>query len=442
MEDNLLSPINTLPVELLSEIFLTGQVEECFQNDEFDSDSEDNGSVDLPFEMRMSQVCSSWRFVAINTGQLWSDIFVGAGYSTTIASIYLKRSGECPLDVYLQNCPDTPTTNRVLEAIFQHSNRWSACTLEGDMDSLIISRIVALSVPNIKVFRCTVHPPMRTRRVGETWEGRQIFESEKGCPLLKMVCLYSFAVHFAFPPLSNVTKLRLDYTERLPLTYTRFRQILIDCRTLKNFSIRGEIVDSLPWPENTSPVLLPKLSTLHISSLSGQVYSGILLSIEAPVLRSLTLEGAQECDLDRFLTLGAPRKFPHLRSFALHGSSLTPSKLSELYAFFSSLDRMITGGLIFDPCQVIKAVAESISDLGLDLLRFERLSSTLGIILNATQRVLLEKILEERLVEEGVEFDYDGDWTFSQFFNWLQTFVTVEALLLAKKNLLMVRDHS
>ncbi|KAF5389374.1 hypothetical protein D9757_004266 [Collybiopsis confluens] len=434
--------ISSLPVEILSDIFIVGQsIDGVDRDNECDSDCvEFEQSPAPPFEVRLTQVCSQWRLVAINTGQLWSRISVGPGYSPAAVRVYLERSRECLLDVCLQSCPSASTTNQVLDAVFQQSVRWRACTLEGDMDSLIMSKIVALPVPTLRVFRCTVQPPMRTRRLDEVWENRLVFESGKGCPALKAVILHSFAVHFALPPLTNVTKLQLDYLGRLPLKYDRFRELLTNCRSLVHLSIRGEITDSsLPWPskvDNSSAVVVPRLSTLRISSLSSNVYSGILLSIDAPLLRSLILEGAQEMDLDRFLRLGTPCRFTRLRSLALYRSSLTPSKLSEVYTLFPLLDEIIAEGFMFDPTEVITRVTETITDLGLDPLPFlkhKHPSTTLGVMLNQGQRVYLEQTLEQDLLDEQLDVDYDSGWTFHKFFGWLLTFITVEALVRAKE---------
>ncbi|KAE9411188.1 hypothetical protein BT96DRAFT_911843 [Gymnopus androsaceus JB14] len=424
--------LNRLPVELLSAIFLISQAFELSENEENEEE------VSLPFEFRISHVSQRFRHVALSTGQMWCSILIEPGHSPSLQAARLVRSKECPLDVRLRNCDETSDViNKIVDGVFKHSPRWRTCVIEGGINSSIVSRIAHLATPQLKWIQITVHPPKRARTINEVWLGRSVLEG--GCPLLKGVSLQNFAVHFARPPLSSVIHLQLDFSGHLPLGYMEFRELLMGCHLLKFLSIRGEIISVDPWPHTGHlPVALPCLLDLRISSLFGQVYSGILLTLDAPILQSLDLEGAQESDLDQFLR--TPQHFPCLQSFSLHGSYLTPSKLNKVYAFYPSLDEMTMFGFNFNPSEILRVVSESICELGVGQLRsmyptMSQRLSTLGVMLDSSQRASLHEGLKERLEDDEsiLELHDGGGWSYPRFFNWLQNFVTVEILLLERE---------
>src|SRR5258708_34428402 len=72
------TPINALPNEILSWIFTLGSgAEEQGDDEDEDEDEDEEDSIDehrqrLPFKVLVSQVCRSWRTVAIETSTLWT----------------------------------------------------------------------------------------------------------------------------------------------------------------------------------------------------------------------------------------------------------------------------------------------------------------------------------------------------------------------------------
>ncbi|KAF9070068.1 hypothetical protein BDP27DRAFT_1324239 [Rhodocollybia butyracea] len=242
--------------------------------------------------------------------------------------------------------------------------------------------------------------------------------------MLKVARLHGFALHFSRPVfLSGLTCLKLDCTGNLPLRYIDLKALLTECYSLEYFSIRGEIVDAPPWPDY-APILLPKLLSLHVFSLYGQVYSGVLLIVDSPLLQSLDLEDAHDSDLDTFFR--TPHELPSLRSFSLSGTSyFTPSKLNRVYALFPSLNEISLPDFVFNPPAILKAVSESMQDLR----PYATSQRTLGLMLNPTQRSSLKHMLEGRLENDADILELFGyGWTFTNFFDWLQNFVTDEIL--------------
>ncbi|KAJ3984735.1 hypothetical protein F5890DRAFT_1267871 [Lentinula detonsa] len=427
-------PVSTLPVELHSAILLIGQafersfVERSLERDELDEEEITELSS---FELRVSHVSKHWRTVALGTGQLWSDIVIQPGYSSERAEAYFARSNRCLLNVQLRDCPDTASTKKILDLLFQDSVRWRTCIIEAGLDSLTMTEIVSLAVPNLEEIEINVQPPNRARRSDESWQGRPVLNG--GSPRLKVANLHGFAVHFARPPLSNVTHLELDYRGRLPLDYGKFKEMLTNAPSLVDFSINGELIDALPHNSHSGSVVLPNLLRLCISSLYGQVYSRILLTVKAPQLQSLVLEGAQNSDLDPFLE--APYDLLHLRSFSLCGSTFSPSKLNKVYASFPSLEEMVMMDLIFNPSELLRIVSEAICDLGMEPVRStlstNQKPKTLALMLDPDQRSALEKLLRDKLIDEDIVDLENSGWSLPKFFDWLQNFVTAEILMLA-----------
>lgn len=90
----LISPINILPPEILSRIFIT-VVDSCrtFRADLSRRDLSIN-QVNV-----LSGICSSWRSIALNTHQLWSYIDFKSLLHTDHMSLWLDRARGYPLDV-------------------------------------------------------------------------------------------------------------------------------------------------------------------------------------------------------------------------------------------------------------------------------------------------------------------------------------------------------
>ncbi|KAH7874533.1 uncharacterized protein C8R40DRAFT_287754 [Lentinula edodes] len=425
-------PVGNLPVELHSAIFLIGQAIERLEREMEILDEEEFTGPSSPFEVRVSHVNARWRSVALNTGQLWTDFVVQPGYSSESVEAYFSRSKQCLLDIQLRDCPETSITTNILSALFQDSIRWRSCIIEAGLDSWTMNQIVPIAAPNLERVEFVVRAPDRARRFGEIWQGRPVLNG--GCPRLKQATLRGFALHFARPPLSSVTRLHLDYRGHLPLNYDEFRELLTKARSLENFSINGVVIESMPRNHTRTVIVLPKLLRLGISSLHGQVYSGILLTVKAPLLQSLILEGAQDSDLDPFLD--APYDLPHLRSFSLCGSAFAPLKLNKIYVLFPSLEEIVLMDMVFNPSEILRVVSESIRDLGLaplhliqSTLSTSQEPQTLVLMLNPDQRSDLRELLQQRLVDEEIVDLDNSKWSFIKFFDWLQHFVTAEILL-------------
>ncbi|KZV62201.1 hypothetical protein PENSPDRAFT_758880 [Peniophora sp. CONT] len=102
------TPINTLPAELLADIFQLGQEAHAEQHAEENSEVEEDEEDDyMPFEILASHVCRRWRDVALGTPSLWTFVDFGEGPPFERSIAYLQRSREAPLDVIIDCTTDS-----------------------------------------------------------------------------------------------------------------------------------------------------------------------------------------------------------------------------------------------------------------------------------------------------------------------------------------------
>ena len=102
------TPVNALPNELLSSIFVLGsEAEELGGNDAGDEEEAEEGASEgedrrrLPFKVLVSHVCRRWRRVAVETPMLWTFLDFAEGPPFDKSQTWLERSKRCPLDIEL-----------------------------------------------------------------------------------------------------------------------------------------------------------------------------------------------------------------------------------------------------------------------------------------------------------------------------------------------------
>lgn len=142
-----ITPINRLPAELLSEVFL-----HCLPDDG------DARPTAREAPVVLTQICAQWREVALSTPQLWSSLTIHlpiniSGQQPSSQNIeigiramlgeWLPRAGQCGLSLTL-NCPrlDVSTTNALVDCLFATSRQWQRLDLT--IPDALLARILAL----------------------------------------------------------------------------------------------------------------------------------------------------------------------------------------------------------------------------------------------------------------------------------------------------------
>ncbi|KAF8606187.1 hypothetical protein BDV93DRAFT_604705 [Ceratobasidium sp. AG-I] len=119
------APVYRLPSELLSQAFMILTQEWLYYHSIGDSS---DGRTNYP--IMLSSVCVRWRQVAINTSSLWSHLYFTPSLYTSnglqLASIYLLRSSNLPLDVYVGRCGPESTLETIGE---QRASLLDSCAM-------------------------------------------------------------------------------------------------------------------------------------------------------------------------------------------------------------------------------------------------------------------------------------------------------------------------
>ncbi|KAF9262501.1 hypothetical protein L218DRAFT_408243 [Marasmius fiardii PR-910] len=120
--------INTIPVEILTDIFRYLQPEAFFP------------VPDIPPLVHLICVCRHWRTAALNVPSLWSTITLEnpKHFHITMVRQWLERSKTCPLELSLDVHDHggsgwrvmSVRAEKILSLLIQHLRRWRSITLD------------------------------------------------------------------------------------------------------------------------------------------------------------------------------------------------------------------------------------------------------------------------------------------------------------------------
>jgi hypothetical protein len=375
--------------------------------DDEDSDFDED---DIHFEVVASHVCSQWRGIALSTPSLWCRITITTLTSEDRVEAYVGRSGVCLLDVEINFCEVfQPATvpQRILDTVFSHLNRWKRCWIGigcENPDYPVISRLRQLSAPALEYLSLSV-TELEKHVVQHDVLIPQVLSY---APKLSFVRLRGLAMNFFRPPFGEAVTLHLDQTKLLSMTYLQIQQLLMASAHLTHLSVHGEIIDSLSWPffQRSNAIHVPQLRSLRVCGITGHIYSGLLLCIDAPNLESLVLKGIQEHDLEPFCTSSDSMKYAHLRSLTFCDFDLSELTYQSIFTSFPSVVEFTLLNLTsYCPPKILKII----SDSGKGQYHFSRQDAngntlipwpnlkTLRLLLNFEEEFMLKDAVEARL---------------------------------------------
>jgi F-box-like len=332
------TPICSLPPEILSWIFELGQAIEI---GEVDGSDIDGASVHVSsFEVMMSHICSHFRNVALDTHKLWRSIDITGVQSIESVTTYISRSDHCGLRVRLDFSAQAPSVDELVkfDVILPHSDRYNRLiiyTVNEPMDNPIVRHFRDRDAPMLEHLSISVEEVE-----GTTTANTGVFLG--GAEKLSFVRLRGLAIPLFRPPLNAVTTLHLEQTSPLPIHFATFLQILTASPFLAHLSVYGDIVSSLNWPGTVHPIDLPNLRSLRICGVSGMIYSGLLLGINAACLDSLVLKDAQEFDLDNFWASPSVFKFPQLHHLTFCDFEFSSHAYVDVFRAFPRITKFAT----------------------------------------------------------------------------------------------------
>jgi hypothetical protein len=342
MTHNQTVPIDSIPPEIIGKFFGWGK--------RFSMDARydpTNQASSYNFELAVSHVNRRLRDVAIGTSLLWTDIDLSLLKSADALATYLKRSKSLPLDIRL-GAHGSVALGKLLDILIPQIHRWRSLSVgsqcKGHVGALFI-RLRDMQAPSLEHF--SIYASGQGHLNG--------FSPEvliDGAPALSFVRLGNNALSSLCPPLTSIVTLHIDQTSSewqaggMPpfgIDYDQLRQVLIASPSLANLSISGDVITQAMWPpanpENEIP--MPALRSLRIRGITGSVYCGILLNISAPGLKSLTLKGVFDRDLEQLSDspqMTPPRhKFPALRSLTVCDFQCTGAAYLQLSTAFPEI---------------------------------------------------------------------------------------------------------
>ncbi|RDB19525.1 hypothetical protein Hypma_013660 [Hypsizygus marmoreus] len=287
-KQDLLPPINRIPVEILAEVF--------FRFLEIPSDyfpdrpmlAVTSRCMANPFIL--GHVCIHWRAVALSTPTLWSSLAIHkpASWMAPMVQIWLQRAKNCPLSLYLYvHCkpsrPEIVGADAILPLFVMCLPRWKNVTFYlngGPYDSL-------LGLPNhtARMLECALLDL-------KSWDhasADQVWRSLSSSPKLRRVfwdnryMLHHLPAHM---PWTQLTHLRMDMGPG-SVAPDALLELLRSCQELVELHFVPRIpIRNIP---RVSPFILPKLRVLTVQTLCRWDPSLILGCLILPALASINI---------------------------------------------------------------------------------------------------------------------------------------------------------
>ncbi|EPQ51175.1 hypothetical protein GLOTRDRAFT_96609 [Gloeophyllum trabeum ATCC 11539] len=299
------SPVDGLPAELLTQIFLFGHRD--------DDAVKENGMVlksGPDFEVLVSHVCHRWREVATRTPFLWTRLRFRLVSHLTRGQLYIERSRNQLLDILV----DTATEDRhvpgitifkdefnpVFDVIAPQVHRWRSFVLKVRSTSCKAGARARLST-------CGPAPNLETLELYhyQDWgNGQNLYLSTSKRP----VCIFEaflpkirnislIGVNLVWdecPFFSNLKSLEFAlHIESVRPTYPQWERMLRASPELEKLGLHysGPQVDSA-W--SCEPIVLERLEDLALTYLDSDYLCRLLRPLRMPRLRLLRLDAEED----------------------------------------------------------------------------------------------------------------------------------------------------
>ncbi|KAJ6458935.1 hypothetical protein C8R47DRAFT_1059491 [Mycena vitilis] len=222
----------------------------------------------------LTHICSDWRRVALANPQLWRAMYLSDPWSTKhrqlveMADLWLRRSGNCPLSLFVEQVGKGYATPDLFLAAFPYRARWEHLRL-----TLSYCDFPPLETP-MPYLR---HLDLRVGRDGP----KSVTFPASLVPLLRTVVLNDDAASGVVLPWSQLTSLVLRYVHvRVAMSILAETSNLVHCKLLL-------FLDDIDEPQ--PDITLPYLETL-LFPYEGLPVPGFADLFVAPALRKLEID--------------------------------------------------------------------------------------------------------------------------------------------------------
>lgn len=299
--------------------------------------------------MDISQVCHSWRALALGSPELWSTFnYTGRewGFSNIRLLLYLQRSRERLLDIRLDfplDCHDQIPS--VVDMLFPHFSRVRLLSLRvdsshdpADFFNCMQHYVSADNLETLEVFTFRSFHDWRGDWDWET-DGRPIFKNRMA-PKLTSLRIQSSDYNLFLPKSSETHITVLQFDSIIEMDWLTFNRVL----TLPALSTLTLSTDMDAPPPQQSSIIAPNLQ--YLRTRSEETMSYICLYLQAPCLELLVLRGIHIYGW-QFPSTGVFDKqyepFPSLKTicFADCHAPLVNSFLNELAQATTSVTHLV-----------------------------------------------------------------------------------------------------
>ncbi|KAG8790477.1 hypothetical protein FRC12_011800 [Ceratobasidium sp. 428] len=283
-----LAPVNTLPPEILSKIFLHSKGLRCVCDER---------------RFQIAGVCTYWRQIATNTPDLWTHVDIVPGSFVNLTKLLLERTKDVP--IYLHLCE--PRFTIVCESLLQyyaqcvttmlkpHIHRVRDLKLETRSSfHVVVGAIVNLWLtsgsPNLarllSIFQ--PHTQMALSYADQSEGATTINQSENAKNMLRslsMLHLQNVRLDWNSGAFRGLSQLRLTAPSHREITISisQFSDILAANPALEMLELGNmRIVPRLEDSDHLSPILLRSLDTLSLLNLENDDLRLILPLISLP----------------------------------------------------------------------------------------------------------------------------------------------------------------
>ncbi|PPR02911.1 hypothetical protein CVT26_009772 [Gymnopilus dilepis] len=321
--------INSLPVEVLSEMFVLGQAA---------TQEEKAPYQPTIFPLTLGSVCRQWRYIAWSLSELWADVHCRLSKSRCDAQAlllrqWLERSQQRPLSICISSKDEeawtgsTAVSTAIPDAIIPHSERWVQLALilpeawycQLDQVQGKVPNLISLSIrsPNSQPLSLSFGTFAHTASI------RNLFASyfhlaniHLRWDLLETVVLQGFTTNEAIDIIcrcQNMVSCRFDELGALEHTVT---QIAVNA-SLQELSISTDEWADLD--DFLDRIFLPGLSDLTLTLPEGHHHP-------IPIIQSLVIRSV--CPLKRVGITGVEIAEEDLVEFLLDNDSVTTIRVN------------------------------------------------------------------------------------------------------------------
>lgn len=309
------TPIFSLPNELILLVFKYAYYTCRFEVRDIRNDEEDLGwdhcedDTDTnrticnncrTIETDISHVCHLWRVLSLGYSELWSTFNYRCrqwGYTELRLPIYLARSRERPLDIWLDIYKQHyPQISVIMSILLPHAARWRRFSVRlegGDSDPNHFFRsLIPFDAKNLETFEITQY---RTSSSNDDWTIHwsrypgSIFRNRQAPKLTSMRIDLAFS-NLCWPAVSNLTVLQFDSSSNARFSYSmtwRSLFCILQVPTLTSLTLAGCIFASNQLV--TMPAIVaPNLR--HLRCIDNEVLTHVWKILKAPLLELLVLK--------------------------------------------------------------------------------------------------------------------------------------------------------